>query len=254
MKTIYVHTNTPLVGDTLCTLPFLRYLHELHGADIIVGPHFNQWVYASLNAPWLQQGVSCATEYWLDADNAMRVGAREGCHMAAAYFGQHGLRVTDLPFDLRDMFLNPDAEVHGDFIAIAPFSRTDIGGNKAWPINRWVQFARLCEDVWGLPVYAFGTTKDFEQASGFAFHTAPVCDKPLWEVLAYFRQARAVVTIDTGLSHLCHFGCIAHHALLYPKCLSPEFVTNPRGKNIWSYPAEVSVEDMLNLTKEVMRS
>jgi hypothetical protein len=60
-----------------------------------------------------------------------------------------------------------------------------------------------------------------------------------------------VITIDTGISHLCHFGGVARHVLIYPACLADGFVKNPRGKTIRGVPKDIKVDQVWRLIQEI---
>ena len=81
-------------------------------------------------------------------------------------------------------------------------------------------------------VYACGRTVEDDASAYKAAGIEPVFNRPLAQVLDLIRQAPLLLSIDTGIAHLAHYGGVDRHVLLYPGVFSNLWVPNPRAINV----------------------
>lgn len=72
---------------------------------------------------------------------------------------------------------------------------------KDWVVERWLELARRLHEQGGFDVLAVGGGEDVPVASR---HFRNLYGLPIKVVAALFAEAACVVTIESGLSHLCH--------------------------------------------------
>lgn len=254
-----------LIGDGLCATPYLLHLADRYnGLSITNGYcsdirplidfrslniHFDQT--APESTPVKKMDLS-AVFHWCNI-NPKGIGL----HMCQGYFS-----ISDECFSINDEPI-PTLPITLPFhitpvsftnrtIVISPFSRTDHQNNKAWLDERWIEVGnRLLAQNLAAKIVVVGTYNDpwgaFE-TSGFEL----MVGQPLMNVLEAMRNARLVMSVDNGISHLCHFGGIGHHLLLAPQCLAPKFVYNPRGRNVRGEPLKISVDQIYSLAQEML--
>ena len=234
------------VGDALCALPYL-----LSQRPDALGAGLNRWVYAGLHSYALPPLLPTPAERNHVTLNKVFHYCQESgrdLHMAQGWFALNGLPVPELPLDIPFITIKDKSE-HG-YVVVSPFSASDFQNNKLWPLDRW---ATLIQEL-PLPVVVLGTGADIGWGH---FTSLPnvkcMIGNNLPGVLNILRHALCVVTIDNGISHLCHFGGVTNHALLKPACLAPGFVANPRSPySLRASPLEVPVSAMLDLTHKCL--
>jgi hypothetical protein len=233
-----------LIGDALAAVPFMIHAQEQDGEYAFVGPGFNAWVREGVwwpekfqfdqdGAPFCARTVEVSpTRAWGAAqDSDWRL------HMSEAHFTYNGLEMpVDLPFPAK----------HSEFAylfdyAVAPFSRTDIAGNKVWPVEHWQQLiSRLDGSVLVLGAHEDDTTP-YEEAGATAivgFNMGHVTDIVV--------NAAALITIDTGISHLAQLLQKREHVLLYPGTVPPMFAETRHGVHVRGPTMrEISVDAVL---------
>jgi ADP-heptose:LPS heptosyltransferase len=81
----------------------------------------------------------------------------------------------------------------------------------------------------------------------------PVFDRPLSQVLDLMRQAPLVMTLDSGIGHLAHFGGVSRHVMIYANCLPGKFAEAPRALHVRGpMPAAISADQVLEAARQVL--
>jgi Glycosyltransferase family 9 (heptosyltransferase) len=246
-----IFTSTPLVGDSICTLEFLKKYAILHG-QVEFGPHFSPWIRQALPSNYIYDArlkrEDC--DYNLDANEAWKFCHSHGSkyHMSEGYFYVNNIVPPPMPHSF-DFVIGSCDVPRG--IALAPYSRTDNNGNKFWSLDNWAQVLQQLPK----PVYVLGTSKDshgdndslgpLEDIKG----VVPFFNNDCSTVLALLKKCRLLVSIDTGISHLAHYLSMSNHVLLYPKACPPNWVVNPyaRKYEIYDAPSNVTPQRMIDM-------
>lgn len=260
--TVYVDASSlGRIGDALASLPYLRMLAEQDSGrqiafindtfckpvrDLIAdwGWRFGSDVQAPLGIPVVQMDLH-------KVFNRCNV-IQPDLHMAQGWFACANQPVSSLPIDLPFYIEEPERPWTRDEICISPFSRSDYKGNKLWPLDRWVEVANALAHGRESYIRILGADSDhFGVFAGRGYSWA--VGWPLPRVLGLLRRCKLFLSVDNGISHLAHFGGVAHHLLLAPKCLSESFVRNPRGRHIRDEPAAIGIDQVVALAKEMMK-
>lgn len=85
-----------------------------------------------------------------------------------------------------------------EYVAISPFA--NYGPAKEWPIENFVEVARMLEEKGMQPVF-LGGPQDREKAKGIGFINL-IGKTTLSETKSILRHAKGLLSIDSGLSHL----------------------------------------------------
>ena len=250
--------NLNLIGDALCSVPYIVYLaNKRGGVSVVEGfcKDVRKLIPFSAYNVYFDQFTPEGTEVkLLDLSkvfhhcNISPIGA--GLHMCQGYFAIDNEQIPELPITLP--FPITSVSFTSRHIVISPFSRTDYQHNKSWLDERWVELGkRLLANNMASKIVVVGSFNDdwsvFENC-GFTLFPG----RPLIEVLELIRDSRLFLSVDNGVSHLAHFGGIQHHLLLQPQCLTEAFITNPRGRHIRGNPLDVTVDKMYDLAKEML--
>ena len=234
------------IGDSLCAVPAILQRARLSGRAVTLRGAFCPAVMPLLrdhpvrldHAP----AGGSADGYRLDIQAAYDHASRANVHMATALCRSLGLPAPALPADpglaADDIGLPPG-------VVISPFSGSANGWYKVWPLSRWLDLTqRIAARYPAAPIYVVGGATD-DVTPFLTGGIVPLIDFTLPEVLALSRAARVFVSIDNGLSHLAHFGCVSRHVLLYPALLAPALVANPRARTIRATPQAITVDSVL---------
>lgn len=231
------------IGDTLCCMPFLLALKDRVGERVALMGNYSRLVEP------LFDGSSIV--FREDAENPdLLVNVREAfdcaninhLHMAAAHFRLHKLPPPPSPMTLP--FVEGQAKSRPD-IAIAPFTASDEAFTKLWPMERWVALIEGLRLSHGIgEVAVLGGPQDdmsvFEKSGCILLR-----DLPLPDAYATMRQAKLFLSVDSGLSHIAHFGGIGSHLLIYPNHVSRYLASNPRGHSLICRAGDLTVEEMM---------
>jgi hypothetical protein len=248
------------IGDALCALPYIAHLSEKHGG-VYLHNGFNPWVFDGLDISALRirvMGTPVEQCSAIDLDihrvfhhcNAEPAGKH--LHFAQGWFAAAGESVPHLPMSL-PFVTGHAAKKVGRYAVLSPSSASDRGGNKFWPLDRW---AGVCEQLFQDDlldtVYVVGAHGDrgWDAFSGHLFQH--VAGDSLPDVRGLMRDATITMTVDNGISHLCHFGGVARHFLLQPQCLTSAFVRNPLGRSIRGIPIDVTVDHVLATVRDML--
>lgn len=252
---IQIYTNEYLLGDGLAQVPFMLALARERGERVRLCGRFNPSLLPLLaDLPIdFDGGWAGGAEFNLNVQDSYRNGLRTKLHMAQAYFDHHGMEVPPLPMEIKLRAEPCDLQAG---IVLAPFSGSDLGTNtKLWPHDRWVEVVQGLRRL-GLAdhVYVLGRSSTDTTAPYAVAGITPVFDRPLTQVLDLMRKAPLVMTIDTGIGHLAHFGGISRHVMVYPDCLPPKFAEAPRAIHVRGpRPAHIGVDDVLRAARQVLQ-
>jgi hypothetical protein len=222
-----------LIGDALAAVPFITHLCKKHRTVAVLTDGFNVPVRELIpDHPFIYHGPTTYpvdAVYTLNIQDAwqMNFRARWPWHMGQMYFAHAGEPVPDLPLTYPMRAVNPGL-LPG--IVLSPFSRTNSpDNNKLWPHDHWVQ---VLNQFVLTPAYVVGTSADDFSAYEGLPQVWCLRDRPLPEILYLLRHASVALTLDNGIGHLCHFGGVYRHVMIYADCLPPLLAENPLGIHI----------------------
>lgn len=248
--TIHIFNDNPLIGDALGSYPFM--LHFARTEKVYVTGPLNQLVKDLVDASnliYAEPPEAVNQRSTLHPMNSMRYCStnRPNTHMAQGYFGQFQLAIPPLP--MRVPFKETEIEETAD-IVIAPFSFSDAAYIKRWPQEKWIQFIKHFSPAHKVYIVG-GPIDDASWAIEAGAH--PFLCHPLSDVYALLKRAKVVVTVDTSISHMCHFGGISHHVLLFPNTLPRGFAETPIGVQVKG-PSNtaISVEEVIAATNQFL--
>lgn len=224
-----------LIGDSLAHIPYLAHLAEQE--HVVAVGKFNKLVQELIYGLYdisFEEGDGAGLPY-LSID--LSFGKHTGFHMCQAFFGMAHKEVPCLP-----MYINMN-EVEIDLppgVVVSPFSRSDLDGNKFWANENWVKTVEFLRDK-GLAdrAYVLGSTPTDDVSEYWRSNIEPVVNQPLTKVLNLLRRSPLVLSVDNGISNLCHYGSVDKHVLLYPQCLPPTWVDNPMAVKVRGIPASI---------------
>lgn len=236
-----------LIGDALCAVPFILYLCQKHAAGAFITDGFNVPVRDLIPSyPFEYREPTCAVEavYELDIQAAwqMNFHKRWPWHMAQMYFAYAGEPIPSLPMNYQmhaaSCGLSPG-------IVLSPFSRTNApDNNKLWPHERWAEVIGTFKLT---PAYVIGTDEDNFSAYEGLPNVIILRNRPLPEILTLLRQAHIVLSLDNGIGHLCHFGKVRRHVMLYADCLPPTLAENPFAVHVRGrMPIDIPVANVID--------
>lgn len=228
MNTIHFINNSPLIGDALASYPFM--LHMARDNHVFVTGDLNPLVKDFVTTDRLVYDVPDFTpdkiqhltpvySYQASMSQSPR------CNIAEGYFRYFHL---DPPESFQLSLKETPVAEKAD-IVIAPFSRSDGNNFKRWPQPQWQRFIAYLASRYNVYILSGG---DDDVSWALRHGAKSFHNRPLSDVYTLLKNARAVVTIDTGISHLCHFGAIKHHVLLYPLNLPQGFAESPYAVHI----------------------
>jgi len=242
MSELIIIAHADLVGDSIAMLPAIQELRRRWDGDVYL--HMpNRWVRDLIPASY---GFKDLFALPLGSSKAkvMRSSPWDACdayirtlHMTQAHFAIFGLPVPSEP--VRAEIEVDDTAPVFDYV-LSPWSRSDIDHNKAWWDDRW---AKVVDALDGSIAVVGGIEDPQPWLAHYEY------GKDLRYVAGLLRNARkAVITIDNGMSHLAfHAGC-TKHVLLYPECLPPWWVGNPKAlAGIIRQPKHLTPEAVLAL-------
>jgi hypothetical protein len=232
------------VGDTLNTVPWMLALAGRYGRDVHAGGQFNNAVKPLLIGMPISFNDTCGVgpniEFVADVKASWEFSGPQGLHMLQGYFVLAGMTPPLLPVSL-SLASEPCDLPSG--VVISPF----CGGEpqnperhvRVWYTDRWnalIDF--LLSSGRASQVYVIGGGQD-DPTPFLRDGVVPVIGYPLTQVLDLMRRAHLCVTIDTGTSHLAHYGGVDRHLLLYPEVNFPTIHTNPRARMLRAWPVDI---------------
>jgi len=244
-----------LIGDALSGVQWMKYLCDEHRTDALVVGGFNHlvadllepsypFIYAAEDLPG-----DYAAIYHVNVAELLRYSGQ--VHMCQSFFKAAGKPLPELPLTL-DLRCEPSGLKPG--VVVAPYSRSDFNHNKFWPHDRWISVIRALRDGGQIDrVYVVGASGVDDPCPYVAEDVEPVFDRPLSQVLSLMRSSPLVMTIDTGISHLAHYGGVENHVLLSPGSAPECLVPNPCGSTVRvNRPIEAQPSDMLQAARMVL--
>lgn len=243
-----------LIGDALCAVPFIMHLCEKHAAGAFITDGFNIPVRDLIPShPFEYREPTCTPEavYALDIHSAWQMNFRKQWpwHMAQMYFAYAEEPIPPLPMAFPVHSTNCGLPPG---IVLSPFSRTNApDNNKLWPHDRWV---RVLDTFKLTPAYVIGTSDDDFTTYERLPTVTCLRNRPLPEILHLLRQAHVVLSLDNGIGHLCHFGRITRHVMIYAACLPPLLAENPFGDHVRGrMPIDITVDQVISHVHDVMQ-
>lgn len=243
-----------LVGDALCHVPYINSLCEAQGDEAYISGGFNSYVaelvaqtypfrFTAPEGPLPQPVVMNMSQIW-----GMFVSTRHQVQAFSAFFKMPlpqiplALNLQEKPCDL------PPG------IVIAPFSRSDIGHNKLWQTDRWIEVVhRLLREKVADRAYVLGAAPADDPTPYVTAGIEPFFNHLLSEVIYMMRQAVLFLSIEGGMSHLAHYAGVKRHVFLYPGCLPLKWCEHPRAVTVTATsPIHVQVDDMLRGAHEML--
>lgn len=244
-------TSKNLIGDSLGIAPALRAWHRQHAdweIDLLTLPDYIAQVYTRFGVPLnvitdeSKLNKPYDFEHNFNINEAFTIGDQKKVHIAEAY--ARALFGEELPEDLEQgNCYEPEEEEHASgLILFSPFSRS-CSSNQGKPANKmlswpvWLQILTLMRSYGEIGV--LGGTGDRLPL--------PIADNeyytglPLNTVALMLRDAKVIVTIDNGMSHLAA-SQKAPTVLFYPACLGMHWVSpvgNPNAFVIQVDPAKI---------------
>jgi hypothetical protein len=244
---LYVYNDACLLGDSLCSLPTFQAL-ALRSEEPVYWYLDNKFTrelmpksYNLIFTPEPPVGMTKRIDLSvLRSFNNYSVFM----HMIHAYMRDVGLPISkELP-KLDIEYEKIDVPVY-DYV-ISPFSASDVKNNKMWPLDRWQKVIHKLKEG-GATIAVVGSSRtDKEVLTDVDYYF----DYKLDYICNLLLAAKKVLTIDNGISHLCHF-VGANHRMLYPACLPSHWVDNrnPNAKRIIAHPLQFNVNSMIQLAK-----
>lgn len=248
------HQGPPRIGDTLTVLPWILRLSELLHTRIYIRGLFSDLVKPLLMGNRLRfdrpPAPGPVLEFTADIERAFHTAGRIGLHMAQAYF-----LLSDIPMPPTPMTLPLYSEYSGvaPGFVIHPFTASDGGHTKEWWPERWVQVMSYLRDLGPeSPIYIVGGNDDDVSPYMTLRNTHAFVGRPLPQVLDLLRSATVFVSLDSGLSHLAHFGGVHRHILICGDVVPPTVAVNCRGRMIRGVPASITSDDVISMIKDIL--
>lgn len=246
-----------LIGDALASVPYARYLCEKHRTRAFMTDGFNGPVQALLpDQPFVFTDPTEPVDavYSMNLPEAWQLNFRMRWrwHMGQIYFAYYKEPVPHLPM-CYPMHTVPSGWPSG--LVVTPFSRTNSpDNNKFWPHERWHEVIHQLLDAEVADcAYIVGTADD--DFSEYVYDPEIICvkDNPLPLVLDMMRTSPLVLGLDNGISHLCHFGGVSRHVMIYADCLPPLLAENPMGEHVrGKFPINITVEQVMDAAARVL--
>ena len=253
---VAVHHEAARVGDTVTTLPWMLALAERHAADVLVSGKFSDAVRSLTDGMPLvfdAGGRTVTRSYVADVRASWEYAGPRGLHMSQGYFDladmQRPALPISLPFRASEIDLPPG-------VVISPFSASERADSREhvriWFPERWrAVIEHLLAAGVAARVYVVGGASD-DPSPYLTSGVTPLMGQPLDRILALLRATPLFISIDTGLSHVAHFGGIDRHLLLYPEVNFPTLMTNPRATMLRAWPKDIAVESVIDAAMAII--
>lgn len=236
----------PMIGDSLCILPLALELANTFRKRVKMTGNFSGVIKPLVHGlPISFDDAIAPGRIQINAvlSDANEFARSNDIHITQAFFVLAKMAPPPLPITVP---LHTESCGLPPGIVVCPFTTADPDHVKRWYAERWMAVIDgLASAGKARVVYLVG-------GDGEAFHlydhplVQPINGRPLPVVLDLMRNSPLVMTVDTALSHLAHFGKVSRHLLLYPKVNPPSLGTNPRGKFIHGWPIEILPETVIS--------
>ena len=276
------------LGDFLCTTPAISGFRKLN-PDIFItyivqnapycrllddNPDIDMVIY---NEDLYLYGEKVLCEEWLhqlpiDIDEPSylyRFNIHEVCRIKPTVFDDHisrgFARVLQIPIDsVRPIVRLTDKEVtvartfvQKPYIVISMHAGSEVvatGGHlvlKDWIIERWLRLAKSIPSLGDFDVIAIGSEKDIQVQSRYFRNLYGL---PVKIVAALLKEAACVITVESGISHLCH-AVDAPMVVIFSRYVGFEWAF-PREASccsvIYEDPRLISSDEVLSSVKSVL--
>lgn len=226
------------LGDFLCTTPVIRSFRQLNPLTFITyivqdapyckvlegNPDIDRIIYSK---ELYQHGEKILSEEWLrtlpidieEPSYLYRFNIHEVCRVTPTVFNDHisrgFARVLGIPVDsVRPVVRLSQTEteearalVKKPYILISMHASSEVvatGGHrvlKDWLLERWLRLAKSIHALGDVDVIAVGAETDLQVPSRYFRNLYGL---PIKVVAALLREAACVVTVESGILHLCH--------------------------------------------------
>lgn len=287
-KVFFLGVN--LLGDMLCTTPVVRSYRRAHPDAFITyithnasycrvldaNPDIDQILYSE--RLYLEGEKAFTDETWLrslpmDLDEPSKIyrfNIHEVCRsrpdvfqdsIAAAFSGFVGIpidsarpvvRVTDDERRIASAYIR-----RRPYVVFCTHSTTKVIGRegelttKAWQDAKWRELAEHVGSTIGLDILAVGAESDKPFDSP---HVRSLHGLPIKVVAALLQGAACVVTVESGLMHLCH-AVDAPMAVIFSRFV-PLTWSNPReassSRILYGDPAKISAGEVIDAVESIL--
>lgn len=271
-RALFISKN--LIGDALNISPSLRSWHEAnmeYYVELLTIPDPTAELYKGMGVPLK---VTFDSSYKDDVDfihtydvgKAFAIGEEYKCHITEAYHRDLisncytaaliGKLVKPTQLESPKLTYNPIDEEHEEgLILISPFSKscsvhTTGIPNKTLPWHKWEHIIKFLRTLGPIGVLGGPDDRTPLTISEDEYYTGLSLNK----VALMLRDAKLVVTIDNGISHLAATQ-LAPTVLFYPECLGTYWILpigNPNASAIQIDPHKVAPGVLLKQAKEVI--
>jgi hypothetical protein len=253
---VHLDHTTAMIGDSINTLPFIWHLHRLTGRSVGISGAFSRLVPPLVPLGVLAFDVPAPTvslHFNLRPTDALRAAGPPGLHYSRGFFLCAGATRPPATVPLA-LVTRPCKLAPG--VVIAPFTTSERGlpGNHArmWYPQRWrIVVDHLLRERGLGPIYVIGGLADDYAAFDFP-GVIPLIGLALPETLDLMRRAPLVLTVETGLSHLAHFGGVSRHVLLYGDMFNARMVATTIGHMVFGKIADLQVGPVLDKIAAVL--
>jgi ADP-heptose:LPS heptosyltransferase len=216
MSTIQINHTRERIGDFLGSLPALQFLAQTNDVKIVINPVLKDL----FNYSGLTEGINEKPDkiYTINLDHAYAQGWDHNLHMTQAYFGQLGLPIPEKP--IRPALNIPYLDVPIFDYVLCPYS-VSLSWGHLWTIEKW---NALVKSLPHAKIAVLGSLTD-ERLKAQKNLTSFYGESWL-KVSNILRNAKCVISVVSGLSHLTH-ALGAPHVLMINQ---PKWAQNPDAK------------------------
>jgi len=249
------HVGGPRIGDSLTAIPWMVELSSIFRKDIHVTGVFHSAIKPLVSTLPLRFDEppipGPILRFTASVLHAFGVAHSHSLHIAQGYFWLAEMAIPPIPFML-PLHMSPTMLKKG--FCIHPFTTSDNGDhNKLWWPERWqLVIKHILERFPETPIYLLGTKNEDIGPYLIADSVIPILGYPLEEVLDLLVRCFFFISVDSGLSHLAHFGGVKNHLILYPAETRATVVANPRGHIIHKKLEDIMPEDVNELLDRIL--
>jgi ADP-heptose:LPS heptosyltransferase len=275
-----------LLGDCLCTTPTVRAFRKAHPDAYIIyiaqnadhsrildgNPDIDAVVYSDelaargdgiVNPEWLHGlgiGYDGSAVHRFDVHALHRLPDVFKDHMARGFARLCGTAIDSV----RPVVAITDAErerartlVSGRYIVLAMHSTSPVVGrdgawaSKDWVFERWLRVAKMLRGWDAFDIVAVGSARDAAVPSRYFRNLYGL---PIKVVAAILEQAACVITVESGISHLCH-AVSAPTVLIYSHDVPREWAAPAEARCcrvLHEHPRAISSDDVIGAVESVL--
>ena len=244
---VVVKHEAALIGDSLNTVAWMLAFAARDNRKVHVGGQFASAVKPLVSGMPISfdpiDGPGPNIEFVADVRACWDFAGPRGLHMLQGYFALAGMSPPMVPIAL------PLATEICDLppgVVISPFcgseSQEPEQHVRVWYLDRWKALIEFLLSTGRTScIYVLAGPND-DPTPFLRDGVVAVQGYPLTQVLDLMKRSDLCVSIDTGTSHLAHYGSVDKHLVLYPEVNFPTIHTNPRARMLRAWPADISVE------------